>query len=276
MPSFIIEDLLRLLHFSDLDDKLLDALQINKSYLHLGGASNLSRDQRTTMLTDSLEKWSSETTLDEAQTQLAFIIGSVLFPLIDEGMPFTAKDQTGQDKIQILTDEAISYDVWLMKMIFNAEPAIDDLPPDSELKDVKEEDLEELFHLIRQRNLIRTHTIRPEFSEVEIWMEDLLTYHKILAHENKRYASIYVKPDSGASGAELLAFYNASNEIIRLARSAQIGLSEEPIDLGQARKTSIKESAYAKILGACCEEIDQLNKLLTGEFNQADFLKKIN
>ncbi len=272
LPVFMVEDVLRLIHHSSIQEKLIDALQINRSFVHLGAANNLSNDYRLKMIKDSLEKWGNEATFDEGQTQVSYLLGSVLYPLIDKHLPYQLPERSSELQLPPLPDEAIYFDVMLMRAMYSAEPFLSDQDRQQALAGTKVEDLVELLHLIRQRNLIRTHTFRPEFSDVESWLEDFLRYHHVLEEEDRRYAVIYLNPQSIQNEDTWHNFYKQSDDIIQLARDTQVGISESGIDLQEARKSARQQSTYAQTLALCLDEISQWSDCIEGKINQNDFI----
>lgn len=272
VPFFVVEDVLRLIQYSNLDQKLIDALEVNQAFIHLASANNLPREDLNNMIRDSLSKWSSEDTLDEGQTQASYLIGSILFPRIDSYLPYELPSYQMGETIPPLSEEAIGFDILVMQAIFQAEPWNGDDYLDKMLPAAEKEELSHLFHLIRQRNLIRTHTFRPEFSNVEPWLENFLQYHHLIEVENQRYADLYLNPDSINMHASWIKFYNAKDDIIQLARDTQVGISESTINLSDAIKNSPNQSTYAQILASCIEEIKAWDRCISGEITDRDLI----
>lgn len=273
-PYFIVEDALRLIQYSDFDQKLIDALEVNRSFVHLGAANNLPADDRRKMIQDSLNKWSEDDTLDEGQTQTSYLIGSILYPIIDNHLPYELPSHQVGQPILPLSDEAICFDVHLIQALFNAEPSNTNSDLKNALASVEKAELSELFHLIRQRNLIRTHTFRPEFSDVESWLENFLQYHHIIEDENQRYADLYLDPGKSNIRTSWQKFYNASDDLIELARDTQVGISESTIELDAASETMREQSTYAQILASCLTEIKEWNRCILGKTSEADLMAR--
>lgn len=271
IPFFVMEDILSLIQYSVFSEKLIDALVINKSFLHLAAADKFSLADRQEMMKDSLNKWSQPDKFDEAQTQIAYLIGSVLYPGVDQLLPYDLASYTVGQPVPPLTDEAIYFDVKLMQEIHLAEP----YRSEHDHKRPSKESLEELFHLIRQRNLIRTHTFRPDFKDVEPWLENFLRYHHLIEEENQRYAHIYLNPDVVKPEVPWKSFYDANNDIISLARSTQMGISEATIDLEIAVEDGLRQSTYARILSNSMKEISQWNQFLLAEIDQSKFIETV-
>ena len=276
VPFFVVEDVLRLIQYSGFDQKLIDALEVNQAFIHLAAANNLPGEDLNNMIKDSLDKWSGDDTLDEGQTQASYLIGSILFPIIDSYLPYELPSYQMGEAIPPLSEEAIGFDILLMQAIFDAEPWNSDANLDDSLPAAQKEELSHLFHLIRQRNLIRTHTFRPEFSDVEPWLENFLQYHHLIEAENQRYAELYLDPDTININAPWIKFYQAKDDIIQLARDTQVGISESTINLSDAIINAPNQSTYAQILASCLEVIRAWDLCILGESTEKDLIARYN
>ena len=199
------------------------------------------------------------------------ILSSKQLPIMDEFLPYALLKETDEQQLAPFPDRSIGFDVLLRSAIFDAESQAEAHSGDRH-QDLRQDKLIEVCHLIRQRNLIRTHSFRPEFSAVEPWLENHLKYHHILEEENNRYASIYLNPDQVNITDDWSKFYNKSDAIISLARDMQVGISESILKLESARKVAPFQSTYARILASCLDEISRWDRCITGEIAQNDLI----
>ncbi len=259
-PTFILEDTLRLLPFTDWDDTFINSFLINHQVFHRGAAYQIEPADTEVLLDEVREKWKSKETADEAQTQLALLAGASLYRLIDSKIEW--QQNLGEEKtLPTLTDEAIYYDVVVMKEMQNSDPTKHHVEIDKPLDGVKVGDVAELFHLIRQRNLIRMHTFRPEFTGVELWLDQVLDYQHTIEEENHRYAKIYCDPSVADVHADP-SFYHREDEIIRLARGMQVSVTELTTNVKEAVDKSGQQSTYAQALGASVNMLSDWNKYI--------------
>ncbi|MBK8503516.1 MAG: hypothetical protein IPL46_15665 [Saprospiraceae bacterium] len=137
---------------------------------------------------------------------------------------------------------------------------------------LSENDLAELLHLIRQCYPICTSTLRSKFSKVEPWLENFLRYHHVLEAEDRRYAAIYLNPQSIVDGSTWQNFYNRADDLIQLARDTQVGISESTINLKTAAQTANQQYTSAGILAVCLHELGQWSGCIQGTINQNEFI----
>ena len=257
IATFVIEDIVRLVNTSSFNENFIRAIQINHKWMHLGSACRLGLETIKTIATESQKIWIDNKNNDTAQTQLSFLVGTSLLPLIEQDLPLKSYTKPDNRSVATLSDEAIYLDVWLMKEIYNADPNQKTLDPEKSISTVSLGEMEEIFRLIRQRNFIRMHTNKPEFNEVEDWLEHILDYLDILNEENQRYAWAYLRPSSLPVAIDMGAFYQKSDDLIRLARGIQMGNTEMDISLDRAILHAKHQSTYAQILRNCILKLDQ-------------------
>jgi hypothetical protein len=146
-------------------------------------------------------------------------------------------------------------DTYLMKQLQNATPGGKQLPLRGRVDGITPAEVAELLHLMQQRNLIRTHTLRPEISDIKGWLDDLLTYYAAMKDENTLLAEVFCDPDPNKLERYVLApnFYDPEDAPIRAVRSLASGRVIGPVAL-----TSTASSAYGRALVAGLEEVQRL------------------
>ncbi len=264
LPHFLLEDIVRLIHLSDLPEDFIAAMRINASHLHLGSACQLTKGTTLALLESLRPKWGSDLTLDEAQTTLALLAGSTICHAIDKFVPFDDYTSKGRGKLDTLTDEAIYYDTVVIKEMAIAESPNLTLSLSENISEVTPEQVWELINIIRQRNLIRMHTFRPEFGDIDGWLSNLLAYQDLIHLEDARYAHIYCKPASMPFKDHLI-FYNPKDSLIKLARGLQMGQTEFSDSLDDAVDQAKTQSTYAILLSEGLKVVQLYNNLLQGK-----------
>ncbi len=265
VPSFMLEDVLRLVHLSDFSDDFVAALQINQQLFHRGAAFRLPDSEWRKLVDKVKNTWGGEGTMDDAQTLLALLAGASLYPIIDDHIPIASSDLASV--VPTLTDEQIYHDVWVMKEMQNADPSGRSVPMNEPIE-VDTGDVAELFHLVRQRNLIRMHTIRPEFADVETWLEQVLSLQHMLEDENVRYARVYCHPTSTGITRDMNTFYDREDPIIQLARGVQMSVTELTLGLPDSISEAGSQSTYAQVLRQCMLRLGDWYSFVSGKVSR--------
>ena len=191
-PFIAGDDLLRLVALSDLPKSVRQALTVNREVFHLGRAWMVDPAGLQTVLDESGQLWRAEQGQDRGFTQFALVAGHLAARAMDEALG-TEEDDA----------EASRYrDTYLFKQLQNARPHARRVAVDGPVPEVTPAEVAELLHLMQQRNLIRMHTLRPEFSDIETWLTEFLGYYAELKAENLRYGEVFCNP-----GAEKLRRY---------------------------------------------------------------------
>ncbi len=270
LPYLVVEDIIRLVQTTSWDEDFIQGLDINKTMIHLGGMARMKSDFLAEQAGQIASKWQQKATLDEAQTSLALLCGISLFSIIDREKPFDQYVTNHSSGMSTLSEAAMMHDIRLIKEIFNADPTRKMIPLDQKLDKIAADEITSLIGVIRQRNLIRMHTFRPEFADAETWMAKLLTYHTIIEEEDQRYGSMYCQPTK-ISNRSSTKFYDAMDPVILLARSLQMGITEIDVDIESARARKAS-SQYGHILQGCLNKLEQWQGLIHGETSVANAL----
>ena len=234
-PFLAAEDVLRLVQLSDLPKSVRQALTVNREFFHLGRAWEVPATEADKVLTESAALWTAERGQDRGFTQFALVAGHRVAAALDE---------------HLRTDsaEAARYrDTYLMKQLQRARPGARQVALQGPVEGVTPAEVAELFHLMQQRNLIRTHTLRPEFSDIKTWLEDLLTYYAAMKEENHAVAEVFCAPDPEKLRQYVLApnFYDPVDGPIVAARELAVGRV-----VGVTKMGSEPGSQYGQALSA--------------------------
>ena len=184
-PFIAGDDLLRLVALSELPKSVRQALTVNREVFHLGWAWTVDNAGLQTVLRESGQLWRAEQGQDRGFTQFALAAGHLAARAMNEALG-TEEDDA----------EASRYrDTYLFKQLQNARPHARRVAVDGPVPEVTPAEVAELLHLMQQRNLIRMHTLRPEFSDVETWLTDFLGYYAEMKAENLRYGEVFCNPE---------------------------------------------------------------------------------
>ena len=212
IPTFVetqyVEDVIWLSQLMEaLPDALRQAIYANRQFVHLGASNTAQRFSEEAMQL-VYKNWNDPQGRDTAHTQLAYLLGGMLRP------EFAA---TGTD----YTEEAIYRDACLLKTLHNARPSNRPLALDQPIEKVTEAEVAQLFEAMAQRNQIRLHTFRPDFENVEGWMDHLLSWTKASKTRHRALAAVYVRPDAEKVARYWAGFYDANNPFVLLVRMMQ-------------------------------------------------------
>ncbi len=208
LPFFYATDLLRLLHLSELKKEQLQALRVNEQMMHLGRAWNVPTEDVLALLNDSRDILAAEgKEQDRAHTQYALCAGHLAARQADAAF--------GERK----SGESIALDAHVLRRlqsVLSDDPRTKD--PARPLEGVELSEIEQLIEQIHQRNWLRTHTFRPEFSRGEQWIGEFLNDHHTQRERIARYASAYLRPDTTMT-AGLSRVYDSQDPIIQFANA---------------------------------------------------------
>ncbi len=214
-PFLATEDLLRLVELSELPKSVRQALTVNRELVHLGRAWSVDEAGLTAVLNESRQLWRAERGQDRGFTQFALAAGHLV-----------AREMEAILSPQETDPEAGVYrDTYLFKQLQNARPHARQVSLTEPVTEVSPAQVAELLHLMQQRNLIRMHTLRPEFSDIERWLTDFLkSYHDMKA-ENLQYGKVFCTPEADKLRRYVLEpnFYDPADAPIVAARQMAIG-----------------------------------------------------
>ncbi len=263
-PYLLGEDLLRLLQLVDFNKMVRQALTVNGTHFQLGKVWSIPDIELLKVAQDAKRIWNSEMEQDRAHTQYALFCGCLAHRTFEQYFPTEQGNQ--------LSERVLYQDTYLLKMLQNADIHRKQLPVDSPLEGVTEAAVAELFHIIQQRNLIRMHTLRPEFSDVSAWLEQFLAYYQQMKLDNHAYAKIYCQPVKPKVQQYIVEpnFYDAKETIIQATRHLQLGLSTGANNL--LASTNQPKSLYGKALDTALAKMKICEQYILGKTDDKTLL----
>ena len=242
-PFLAAEDVLRLVQLSALPKSVRQALTVNREFFHLGRAWEAPRAELDRVLEESARLWTAERGQDRGFTQFALVAGQRVAAVMDEHL---RADSAEQSRYRT---------TYLMKQLQRARPGGRQVPLEGPVEGVTPAEVAELLHLMQQRNLIRTHTLRPEFSDIKTWLDDLLTYYAAMKEENAALAEVFCTPEEGKLRRYVLepTFYDPADGAITAARDLAGGRV-----VGMQSTELTAQSLYGRALVAGLEELQRL------------------
>jgi len=267
-PYFIGEDLIRLLLVTEKNEDIRQAISANVEHFQIGKAWKIKPEELMKVLWDTRRKWGSDEQHEQAQTQLALVSGWTAHRIVEKHL---GEESNPADLQQPLRESSLYRDVCILKMMQNADPHRSSVPLDKPIEGVTQEQVEEIFHLIQQRNMIRTHTFRPEFSDIETWLDQFMLYYDRNKADNRDYARVYCHPDPGKVKQYLKdpLFYAEDDEEIRIARDLQMAQVTGTI----SRKGTPARSIYGKALAEGLKAVQTCNQFGAGGGSEASVMK---
>ncbi len=251
-PFIAEDDLLRLVALSDLPKSVRQALTVNREVFHLGRAWTVDPAGLQTVLDESRRLWKAEQGQDRGFTQFALAAGHLAARAVDDALGVEETDA-----------EASRYrDTYLFKQLQNAKPHARRVAVDGAVPEVTPTGVAELLHLMQQRNLIRMHTLRPEFGDIGTWLTDFLGYYSEMKAENLRYGEVYCAPEAEKLQRYVLepGFYDPENAPIVAARQLANGeiVGRVTLDLTNA------SSQYGRALLRGMDVLGVISNRVTG------------
>ena len=223
----------------------------------LAGVTRSGDRFTTKLLAKYRDAWPKRTEGSALAQKLAFVLGWLCHRAADRQMKpiFHATDPNCPESP---TDCSVYHDVFLLREVYagstrepyspaTVEPRMESLPG---ARLIGVEAVEELFRAMWQRALIGLHTFIPDQDDIEGWLERLFAKRQEFYVDLRRYAEAFAEPDPEKMKRFVydVNFYDASDPIIRLARSLQEGSGSEGINLDEAVVAAESQSEYAQAL----------------------------
>ncbi|MBQ0734673.1 hypothetical protein [Aquimarina celericrescens] len=241
------DDLHKVLQVSNLDKTVREALHHNYEYFQLGmgwkvGSQDLLKiiDYLKYEIKENPEsKWFSQ--------KISLYFGLLV------GKAHTKFIHSSSETSQGISEKDIYRDCYLIKMLQNAGEEKNRIPITKSLKKESYDSVKEGFRLMRERNLLRMHTYKAEFSDAEKWIGDVIDLHHESADNDEKYAKIYCNPNPEKIEKYILTpqFYNEEDLIIKTAKDIQMFTIAGQIDLKPSLNSEAK-SQHAKALQEGC------------------------
>ncbi len=163
-----------------------------------------------------------------------------------------------------LDEKTLYQDVALLHALRESEPT----------KSAGDASVSQLAHLIQMMHLrtyVRMHTIDPDFDDPEGWILRVVRRNEELENLSKQFASVYLEPDAAlmAKYVEEPNFYDASDPLLKLARSLHQGITEIPIDLHAAVSAAASQSQYARALSRAYKALHSAGAFHGGSMDES-------
>jgi hypothetical protein len=227
-------------------------------FARLGAVTRSGDHHNPRLLALLRDRWPEHGNKPLTRQKLAFVLGWMGHRAADRQMKpvFRSADPDCPRKP---TDCSVYHDAFVLREVYGAGEQ-DPYSPFTAARDpsqhpaaeaVQVEELEDLFGVIWQRTMIRMHTFKPDEDNVETWLEQLFAARAELYVDIARYSEALLRPDPDKVKQFLqdVNFYDASDEIIRLARALQQGEAVPDPDIGNAVDAAAQGSHYAQALG---------------------------
>ncbi len=253
-PYFWAEDLINLSHLCNLPSEVPQALEVNQDFFQLGRSWQVSVEDAKTLLGESQTLLAADQNgLDRAKTQFALVAGWW-------AARFQRKALAGTNWT---ADTQYAIDAHLLRILQagGSEGSV------STLNDVTVEEVTEILRIVRQRNLLRLHTFRPEWEDVEEWLDSFLALIHELEDYDKHLAKHYVHP---GSVTELTSYLNPSDPVVTVANDLRFGRLTTLV--GQRSKVSVGNatSDYGKHLAEALSGIETMGWYIYGQVGETD------
>ena len=245
-------------HYAVCDDclRLMDRMaEMNETFRHVAIEHlDIARLGSVTRSTDSfnpalLERirdgWQARQPQENLERKLAYSLGTLLHRAADRTMkPVFAT--LGADDPQDPTDVSVYHDVFLFREVYQGGTEL----PYSPTMFGEETAFEETFRVLVQRALLAMHTLLPDRTDPEAWLDRLFRLRQDFYVEIKRYAHAYHSPDPAKYQAYIVdaGFYDPEDALIRLARAIQNGEAVTDGAVAAAVDAAAPRTQYAEAL----------------------------
>lgn len=254
----IVDDCARLTRWApDICDAFKTTIAADLEIARLGGITRHGDRHNPGLLTRLREVWPDPSEME--RRKLVFVLGWLSHRAADRTMKIVFRTLDPDCPDRPPTDCSIYHDVTVYREVYSGgardpyvpgglEPEFADHPAAAGL-DV--EALEDLLWASWQRMLLVMHTFIPDDDNIDPWLENVIARRQRLYVELRRYAEAFAKPDPDKVKrfVEEPNFYNPDDDLIRFARSLQLGDAVEHIDFEKALADAPSASLYAKALG---------------------------
>lgn len=252
----IVDDCARLaLHDRRIGEPFQQVLREQLEIARLGGITR-SGDRFTADLLERFRRrWPEEGGEEGLRRKLAFVLGWLCHRAADRQMKPIWRSMPSQTASP--TECSIYHDVFLFREVYRCghrgpySPQVLEEAPDRSATDgSRQDEVEQLLRTYWRRALLSLHTFKPDSDDIEGWLERLFDARQRFRVEIRRYAEALANPDPQKVRRfiEEVNFYDASEPLIRFARSVQRGAPEESIDLDEAFEAAAEGSQYARAL----------------------------
>jgi hypothetical protein len=197
----------------------------------LGAVTQADQAQIISLLENLRDRWSARKSEERLEQKLAFVLGWLC------QQATTHQVQSLRQQLPNLTPEeeenppesSVYQEIFLLREIYGNEnqgpfnPQIFNPQAHPAAATVDVGELEQLVRLLLQRALIAQPPLAPTGTELEEWLQRVLTLREDFAVNLQRYAQVFVQPDPEKIQRYLteINFYDENDPHIRVARAVQ-------------------------------------------------------
>lgn len=261
----ICDDCLRLmLHMSDICDVFKQVTTNHLEIAHLGAITRSTDKFNPELIAKLRDGWDERQPEYNYESKLAFSLGALSHRAADRTMKPVFVQVAPRDS-QSPRDVSIYHDVFLFREVYKEGV---EKPYSPEMFDIQT-NFEEHFRILLQRALLGLHTFIPDLTDVEAWLDKLFALRQRFYVDIERYAEVYYNPEPEKTKLYItdINFYDADDELIKLARTIQTGNTVSEDEVHQALKSSRNRSKYAQALVRGLQYLIAANSFFSGEIS---------
>lgn len=212
---------------------------------HLGAVTRSTDSFNPGLLKRLRDNWADRKPKDNFESKLAYSLGALCHRAADRTMKPVFK-QAAPDDPQSPKDVSIYHDIFLFREVYKDGV---EKPYSPEMFGMKTP-FEEHFRVLLQRALLSIHTFIPDRANAEAWLDKLFSLRQSFYVEIARYTEAYYHPDPQKTQRYVIDvnFYDADDDLIRLARAIQTGDDVGKSAVDEAFGSGRNESKYAQAL----------------------------
>lgn len=294
----IFEDLRRLAQRDPhMEPLLAEIMQTEREFARLGALSRGGSRFVPRILKAARAGWEAAPDRALLRRKLAFALGGVthfptdhiLKPIMSElaqadwSSTHTLIQQHGADedlqrKLAVLQDISVYYDVHVFRQVYlsgQEEPFSRFLMAESDATGPGQA-LAEFVYALFQRALLASHTLDPDFSDFDGWLDNLIAKVQPLYLDVRIYSRVFEQPDPAKIERYQVetAFYARADPAIQLARAAQRGEPLLPQQLEAALAEGANASGYGRTLALGMQALRAASAFWRGETPEPPDLKQ--
>ena len=223
-----------------------ELIETEREYTRLGAITRGGNRWMTSILEHARDTWGQEEQHPRLGQKVAFSLGGLTHQACDNLMnPLMKRRADSKREISAYYDTHVFRQVYLTG---GAEPFNRFLVADNDT--APGQALEAFVRSLFQRALLSSHTIKPDFDDVDAWLDRLFDAVQSLYIDINMYVDVFHQPDPDKVqryGVET-EFYRADDPAIQAARALQRGEKVSAEAAREALQEGANESHYAQAL----------------------------
>lgn len=250
-----------------IDPDFQHLMESERQYARLGAITRDGNRFMPSLLTVLRKRWETGRPETDTRRKLAFVLGCLTHQACDNAMKPLISQVAGADwsrahldiwsdapgaseRYKIHNEISAYYDTHVFRKVYlsgHEEPFTTNFLADTT---GGAERLEEFVRSLFQRALLASHTLKPDLSAPEEWLDHVFAFHQQLYVDVKTYVRVYTAPEPARLEKYRVSteFYLDDDPVIRVARALQSD-SEVPTDLqGQRYALGPNHSSYGRAL----------------------------